>query len=103
MIKTINLYDFLDAFEYEQYRGDKPFSYAGLVKLFEYLEMLEEEQGSDLEFDPVSIRGYYHEYDDMEEFWEDFEKEDYPDLTSIEDDGYVVIRINDSAFITSLY
>jgi hypothetical protein len=61
------------------------FSYDGLIALWEMLEEYEEGTGEEIEFDGIALCCEYSEYEDMEEFWLDYDKEDYPDEQSIMD------------------
>ena len=67
------------------------------IHLFDYLEELEE-TGVEIEYDPIAFRCEYTQYDNLEEFWEDYDKEDYPDFEILE--SYTqIIRIDDTRFI----
>ena len=63
MINTINKYEFSDAFQ-KMGRGDK-FSYEGLIALFDYLEMLEDDIGEPIELDVISLCCEYSEYENL--------------------------------------
>ena len=60
MVRTINKYEFGDAFKEGQYKNN--FSYEGLDALFEYLEELEDGIGEEISFDVVAIACDYSEY-----------------------------------------
>jgi len=66
MIRTINQYDFIDAFK--KMGREENFSYNGLVALHEYLEMLEDDLGQPIELDVIALCCEYDEYDNLEEF-----------------------------------
>ena len=83
MIQTINFYDFERGFQL--HGRENQFSPSGLRALFDYFEDLEEDAGYSLEFDPVAICCEYIEYENIEEFWCDYDQEDYPDEESIMD------------------
>ena len=53
MKTTVNFSDFVDGFQ-KIGRGNQ-FSYDGLITLFNFLENLEEEDGEEIEFDPIGI------------------------------------------------
>ena len=95
MIKTINEYDFIDAFR-KMVRTDN-FSFKGLVALYEYLEMLGEDLGQPIELDVIALCCEYAEYDNLEEFQADY-SEDYQTIGDIESDT-TVIMIDDDSFI----
>lgn len=74
------------------------FSNTGLKCLFDYFEEFDEEIGTETEFDPIDICVTYSEYDSIEEFWDEYDKEDFPDIESIEDHT-LVIDLHYGAFI----
>ena len=83
MKKTINIYDFRDAFN-RAGRGNQ-FTYDGLTALFEYLEDYEKDTGNEIELDVISLCCEFTEYESIGEFWLDYGQEDYPDEESIMD------------------
>ena len=95
MIKTINEYDFIDAFK-KMGRTDN-FSNSGLIALYEYLEMLGDDLGQEIELDVIALCCEYAEYDNLEEFLADY-SEDYQTIGDIESDT-TVIMIDDDSFI----
>ena len=95
MIRTINEYDFIDAFK-KMGRTDN-FSNSGLIALYEYLEMLGEDLGQPIELDVIALCCEYAEYDNLEEFQADY-GEDYETIGDIESDT-TVIMIDDDSFI----
>jgi hypothetical protein len=80
MINTINKYEFRDAF-HKMGRGDQ-FSYEGLIALFDYLEMFEDDIGEPIELDVIAICCEYTEYENLKEFQNDYGDE-YETLESI--------------------
>ena len=80
MINTINKYEFSDAF-HKMGRGDQ-FSYEGLIALFDYLEILEDDIGEPIELDVIAICCEYTEYENLKEFQDDYGDE-YETLESI--------------------
>ena len=95
MIRTINQYDFIDAFK--KMGRENNFSYNGLVALYEYLEMLEDDLGQEIELDVIALCCEYTEYDNLEEFQTDY-GEDYQTIGDIESDTSVIM-IDDDSFI----
>ena len=79
-------------------------SYSGLRALYEYLEDLDHECGTETEFDPIAIDCSYTEWESIEEFIENMGNEYCPDNTidSLQDNGITVIPVPDSGggFIT---
>ena len=100
MIQTINFYDFERGFQL--HGRENQFSPSGLRALFDYFEELEEDAGYSLEFDPVAICCEYTEYDNIEEFHLEYDKEDYPDIDAINDET-VVIMIDEDSFIIQAF
>ena len=80
MKNSINEYEFSRWFE--EHRPNN-FSYEGRKALYEMLESYEQDLGTEIEFDPIAFCCGYTEYEDMEEFWQDYDKEDYPNEESI--------------------
>ena len=95
MIRTINEYDFIDAFK-KMGRTDN-FSNSGLIALYEYLTMLGDDLGQPIELDVIALCCEYAEYDNLEEFQADY-SEDYQTIGDIESDT-TVIMIDDDSFI----
>jgi hypothetical protein len=69
-----------DAFQ-KMGRGDQ-FSYEGLIALFDYLEILEDDIGEPIELDVISLCCEYSEYENLKEFQDDYGDE-YESLESI--------------------
>ena len=82
MKTTINQYEFASWFA--EHRPNN-FSPIGRLELYEMLKSYEEDTDEEIEFDPIAFCCEYTEYQDMEEFWQDYDKEDYPDEESIMD------------------
>ena len=80
MKRTLSKEEFCDW--YAKYRPNS-FSYEGRIALFDMLESFEESTDEELEFDPIAFCCDFTEYEDMEEFWKNYDKEDYPDEESI--------------------
>ena len=59
MIKKINFQDFCDSFS-DTYKNN--FTYEGKKALFEYLELLEDGTGEQIELDPIALCCDYTEY-----------------------------------------
>ena len=96
MIKTINEYDFIDAFK-KMGRTDN-FSTSGLIALYEYLEMLGDDLGQEIELDVIALCCEYAEYDNLEDFQADY-SEDYQTIGDIENATTVIMIDNDSFII----
>ena len=96
MKQTINFYDFERAFGTDTYKNQ--FTHQGKKALFEYLEEYEDSTGEQIELDVVALCCDYAEYDNIEEFWLEYDQEDYPDMDAIEYNTQVIM-IDDEAFL----
>jgi len=96
MKTSINQYEFANWFA--EHRPNN-FSPIGRLELYEMLKSYEEDTGEEIEFDPIAFCCEYREYQDMEEFWQDYEKEDYPDEESIMDATFYWAFGNGDSFI----
>ena len=95
MYDTVNFNQFNDWFIKDNSNYKNNFSYEGRKALFDYLEKLEDDTGEKIEFDPIALCCEYSEYENIQEFWNDYDKEDYPTIDKIEDNT-AVIKIQDS-------
>ena len=95
MIRTINQYDFIDAFK--KMGREENFSYDGLIALYDYLEMFEDDTGQSIELDVIALCCGFTEYDNLEEFQADY-GEDYETIEDIQNDTSVIM-IDDDSFI----
>ena len=95
MIRTINEYDFIKEF-HKMGRGNN-FSTSGLIALYEYLEMLGDDLGQEIELDVIVLCCEYAEYDNLEEFQADYGDE-YETIEDIQS-ATSVIMIDDDSFI----
>ena len=100
MKETINQSQFIDRFK-EMNRKNN-FSYEGKKALFEYLTDLEEDTGQETELDIISICCDYNEYENIKEFWNDYDKETYPDIDAIREHT-TVIEIDNESFIIQAF
>ena len=96
MKDTITEYQFTDWFQ--KHRPNN-FSPIGRLELYEMLKSYEEDTDEEIEFDPIAFCCEYTEYQDMEEFWQDYDKEDYPDEESIMDATFYWAFENGDSFI----
>ena len=96
MIETINKNQFMDRFS--QMGREKQFSYDGKTALFEYLEEQEESIGEPQELDIIALCCEYVEYENIKDFWKDYDKEDYSDMEAIRDHTEVIM-VRDKGFI----
>jgi hypothetical protein len=94
MKKTIDLYDFRDAFGWV--RRDK-FSSAGLNALFDMLTDIEEGTGKEMELDVVGICCSFTEYDSLEKLQQSYD--DIRSLDDLADKTMFVIAENDHLIV----
>jgi hypothetical protein len=78
------------------------FSYEARIALWEYFEEYEYGTGYELDFDPVAIRGEFVEYSSIEDFWEDYSRDEYTTLQALMD-YTTVIEVNDSCFLIEAF
>tara|TARA_R100000773_G_scaffold39088_1_gene34436 strand:- start:282 stop:581 length:300 start_codon:yes stop_codon:yes gene_type:complete len=96
MIRTINEYDFIDAFR--KMGREENFSRNGLIALYEELEMVENDIGQPIELDVIALCCEYAEYDNLEEFQADY-SEDYETIEDIQNETTVIMIDADSFII----
>ena len=84
----------------EEFEKRRPhnFSHAGLHALYDYLEQLSEDMGSDIEFDLISICCDFAEYDTFKQFQAEYDyinsMEELENKTRViqieEEDGFII-------------
>ena len=65
------------------------FSWEGLGALFEMLTSYAEETETNIRWDPIAFCCEFTEYSSLEEFQENYGKEEYPDMEAIRDQTIV--------------
>ena len=95
MKRTITESDFHDAFV--KMGRENNFSYDGRAALFNMLEEMESD-GNEQELDIIALCCDFSEYENIEDFWQSYDKEDYPDMDSINDATFVIM-IDEESFI----
>ena len=100
MKTRVTFNDFIDTFR--KMGRENSFSYMGYRALFDYLEEYEESTGEEIEFDPIGLDCEYIEYANLEEFHEDYNKEEYPDIDTIEEFTQVIM-VDDESFIIACF
>ena len=95
MIRTINEYDFIDAFH--KMGKEENFSRNGLIALYEELKMVENDIGKPIELDVIALCCEFTEYNNLDEFEADY-GEDYETIEDIQN-ATTVIMIDDDSFI----
>jgi len=70
MKNTIDTYYFRNWFLNSQYKNN--FSIEGLSSLYDYLTDLEDDQGTEFNFDPVAFACEYSEYENLQEIIENY-------------------------------
>ena len=76
MKDTVTEYQFVDTMAQKQHG----FSYEGAKALFQYFEQYEQDIGEEMEFDPVTIRCDFDEYENLKAI-----QENYQDIETLED------------------
>jgi len=82
MKKTINFYDFERSF-IKQGRENQ-FTYEGKKALFQYLEEYEEETGTQIELDIIALCCEFSEFESLEDFQNQYCKDEYQTFEDIE-------------------
>ncbi len=100
MKKTINYYDFRA--EFRAFGREEQFTRDGLKALFNYLEELGEDCGTEIELDVIALCCEFVEYDSLEDFHNEYDKSDYPTLEVLTDYTQV-IKIDNDSFIISAF
>ena len=83
MKTNVSQYDFGRAFV-DMGRSDS-FSYEGKIALFEWLEELSDDTGSEYELDVIALCCEFTEYENLAEFQSNYDAEQFPDIESIQD------------------
>ena len=100
MKKTINYYDFKR--EFNEFGRGNQYSTQGLKSLFDYLEELSEDCGIEIELDVIALCCEFVEYDSLEDFHNEYDKNDYPTLEALRDYTQV-IEIDNESFIIAAF
>ena len=66
------------------------FTYEAIQALWNYFEQYESDTGEELELDPIAFRCEFNEYSSLEEFHEEYDKEEYPTIEDIENNTTVI-------------
>ena len=88
MKTTISLYDFERAF-IKQGR-ENHFTYEGKKALFQYIEEYEEETGTEIELDIIGLCCEFSEFESLEEFQDQYCKDEYQTIEDIEYNTLVI-------------
>ena len=100
MKKTINYYDFRT--EFRAFGREEQFTRQGLKALFDYLEELADDCGIEIELDVIALCCEFVEYDSLEDFHSEYDKNDYPTLEVLRDHTQV-IEIDNESFIIAAF
>lgn len=100
MKQTIHQSDFIQAFR-DMNREDN-FTEAGLAALYDYITDLEDEGLEEYELDVIALCCEFNEYENIEEFHNDYDADDYPTIEDIEQ-ATDVIMIDGEAFIIQAF
>jgi hypothetical protein len=99
MKQTVNRNDFAQAFK--DFGREDNFTLAGLNSLFDYLEGIEEDTGSEIELDVIALCCDYSEYDNLAAFRDDYGDE-YKTMEDVQD-ATTVIMVDDERFIVQAF
>jgi len=66
------------------------FTYEAVQALWDYFEQYESDTGEELELDPVAFRCEFNEYSSLEDFHNDYDKEEYTTMEDIENSTTVI-------------
>jgi len=80
MKRNIDMFQFASWFA--EHRPNN-FSPIGRLELYDMLKNYEDDTDEEIEFDPIAFCCEYIEYENMEEFWLDYDRQEYPDEESI--------------------
>jgi hypothetical protein len=100
MKKTINYYDFRA--ELRAFGREEQFTRQGLKALFDYLEDYEQDCETEIELDVIALCCEFVEYDSLEDFHSEYDKDDYPTLEVLRDHTQV-IEIDNESFIIAAF
>ncbi len=96
MKQTVNFSDFCDTFR--NMGRDENFTYAGKRALFDYLEGMDEDTGTDTELDVIGLCCDFSEFADLAEFQEAYSI-DYVTIKDIERETLVLDVADGDGFI----
>ena len=97
MKQSNSFYDFERAFD-DFDRSDN-FSREGLRALYDYLEEYEDSTGEELELDVIAICCEFTEFENLDDFWDNYDEDDYPNMQAIEDNTTVIPIPGSDGFI----
>jgi len=95
IVNYVSKSDFRD--EFTKMNRENQFSYKGLNALYDYLDNFYSEADKPYELDVIEICCSFTEYDNLQDFNNDYNRE-YENIDEIVDDTEV-IRIDDNSFI----
>jgi hypothetical protein len=67
--------------------------------LFDYLEEYEDSTGEELELDVIAICCEFTEFENLDDFWDNYDEDDYPNMQAIEDNTTVIPIPGSDGFI----
>lgn len=100
LYQEINFSQFCDAFQLHDRQNQ--FSYGGKRALYDYILDLAESSGLPFELDVIALCTGYVEYESIEDFHEDHDQDEYPDIEAIKREA-AVIRVGKTGFITEQF
>ena len=100
MKQTINFYDFTEAFKKADRQNQ--FSYKGQEALFDYIEEYEDSADEEVELDVIAICCDYAEYENIAEFWKDYDEEEHQTIEDIRERTEVIL-VGEEGFIVQQF
>ena len=97
MKQNISFSQFTDAFR--DYGREDQFSYDALRALYGWIKSYDEDCGTDTELDVISLCCEFTEYADLEEFQDNYNADDFPDIESIHNHTSVIAIDGSPGFI----
>lgn len=95
MKTTVSISEFREAFaSYDR----ENFSYAGLEALYNWITELDDSCGTETELDVIALCCEFTEYVNLDEFHQNYNKEDYETIDDVSN-ATSVIMIDDDSFI----
>jgi len=89
--------------EFDEYNRSNNFSVEGRRALYNYLYDLSEDMGEDIKLDIIALCCEFNEYKNIKEFWNDYDKDDYPNLEELGEHTQVIPIENSEGFLIQAF
>ncbi len=100
MKTNVTFCDFCDAFR--NHDRNESFTYEGKKALFAFIEELDTDCGVESELDVIALDCEFVEYESLEEFHKEYDKDDYETMEDIQN-ATMVIDVEGGGFIVSAF